>query len=145
VARGRIFVSRRDGRIEIRLSEEGRSFVREQFGRLRVAEADPQHAWRSSLDQPIDPSRDDDDPLRQLERSDSVISNAELALVTVGEESLSTGEAWAWLSSLQLALRACAVTNGLVTEADVEGATSEQISDVVNLQALLFDLSAALE
>lgn len=142
--RSRIFVSRRDGRIDVRLSDEGREFVREQFGRLRVAEADPQHAWRGSLDQPIDPSRDDDDPLRRLERSDLVTSNAELALVTVGEESLSSGEAWAWMTSLQLALRACAVTHGLLTAADVESASASQIADVVNLQALLFDLSAAL-
>jgi len=134
VARSRIFVARRDGRIEVRLNDAGREFVREQFGRLRVAEADPQHAWRGSLDQPIDPSR-----------ADAVTSNAELALVTAGEESLSTGEAWAWLTSLQLALRACAVTSGLMTEADVEAASPERLVDVVNLQALLFDLAAALE
>ena len=145
MARSRIFVARRDGRIEVRLNDAGREFVREQFGRLRVAEADPQHAWRGSLDQPIDPSRDDDDPLCQLERADAVTSNAELALVTAGEESLSTGEAWAWLTSLQLALRACAVTSGLMTEADVEAASPERLVDVVNLQALLFDLAAALE
>jgi len=145
VARSRIFIARRDGRIDVRLSDHGREFVREQFGRLRVAEVDVHHAWRGSLHQPIDPSRDDDDPLRQLERSNAVTSNAELALVTVGEETLSTAEAWAWLSSLQLALRACAAIEGLATAADVDGASPEQLAVVVNLQALLFDLSAALE
>jgi hypothetical protein len=129
----------------VRLSDQGRDYVREQFGRLRVAEADLEHPWRRSLEAPIDPSRDDDDPLRRLERQSSVTTNAELALVTVGEPSLSEPEAWAWLSSLQLALRACADTSGLQTAEDVESAPREQLADVVTLQALLFDLAAALE
>jgi hypothetical protein len=144
VRRNRIFLARKDGRIEVRLSDAGREFVREQFGRLRVAEEDPNHDWHTSLNQPIDPGQDEDDASRALERQKSVASNADLALITAGEESLSTGEAWAWLASLQLALRAIAAQRGLVTAADVDHAPPEQLGDVLNLQHLLFDLAEAL-
>jgi hypothetical protein len=142
--RNQIFVRRRDGRIEVRLSDEGRAFVREQFGRLRVADEDEHHEWHLSLHQPIDPGLDDDDPLRSLERQRAMASNAELALLTADEQFLNEGEAWAWLSSLQLALRAVASLAGLLTADDVTKRPDEELVEVYALQQLLFDLSEAV-
>jgi hypothetical protein len=144
VSRNRIFIRRRDGRIEVRLSDDGRAFVREWFSRLRVAEADAEHAWHGSLSPPIDPGQDADDPLRSLERQRAVATNAELALLSTDEDLLSEGEAWAWLSSLQLALRATAALEGLATADDVEHATANELAEVRALQHLLGELADAL-
>lgn len=140
----RIFVRRRDGRIEVRLNQAGRQFVHEQFARLRLAAADPDSPWREPLHQPIDPSQDADDPLRSLERESVVNSNAELALLSADEPFLTEAEAWAWLTSLQLALRATASLQHLATEEDLKSATPEELVVVHSLQDLLSDLVHAL-
>lgn len=142
--RVRAFDRRRDGSIEVRLTPFGRSFVVGQFERLRDADGVDGSGWRSALHPPIDPALNDDDPLRALERQEVVTSNADLALITAGEPSLSEGEAWAWLSSLQLALRAHAADQGLESAEDLEAADPEALEEVLVIQQLLFDLAAAL-
>jgi hypothetical protein len=139
-----LFQRTRDGRVRVRLSDEGREFVREQFGRLRVAEEDTEHAWHQPLNQPIDPGSDDDDPLRILERQKTMATNAELALLTVDEPVLSEGEAWAWFMSLQLVLRACAEVEGISTEDDLAERSDEELMTVHVLQQLLSDLTESL-
>ena len=39
----RLFVRRRDGRIEVRLNDAGRGIAREAFAHVLAAEADPEH------------------------------------------------------------------------------------------------------
>ncbi len=71
-------------------------------------------------------------------------SNAELSLITANEEYLSDGEAWAWMSSLQLALRANASTQGLNSADDVDSATDGELVVIHVLQQLLFELADVL-
>ena len=137
-----IFARRRDGRIQVRLTDEGRLFVAAQFDRLRAADANDE--WRPLLQMPIDPQRDDDDPLRALQRQEVMVSNAEMSSLTVHEEFLSEGEAWAWLSSLQLCLRTVATLAGVETPDDVASRKQEDVAEILALQELLFDLAAAL-
>ena len=144
MARSQLFVKKRDGSVEVLLNQFGRDFVRVQFQLLHDAHEEVGHQWTASLSQPIDPSRDLDDPLRTLERQKATASNAELALLTVDEPTLNTSEAWAWLSSLQLALRATASAKHLATSEDLEQAAIEDLDLIHSLQQLLFELADAL-
>jgi hypothetical protein len=140
--RHRIFVRRRDGRVEVRLNELGRAVAREAFGHVVAAERDSDHDWHTSLSSPIDPSRDADDPLATLGRQHEVATNAELALMTLDEEFLNDAEAWAWLTTLQVALRSTALANGILDEARLNTADAEVLTSVRTLQQFLFDLAA---
>lgn len=137
----RLFIRRRDGRIEVRLNEAGRDVVRVAVRRVVAAENDLDDEWNTTLNGPIDPSRDQDDPLLTLARQHDMSSNAELALMTVDEPFLNDGEAWAWLSTLQVALRATASANGLVDDDRVNSADEAVLSEVQVLQSLLFALA----
>jgi hypothetical protein len=75
---GKLFARRRDGRIEVRLNDTGREVIREVFGHVLAAERDPDHEWHLSLNAPINPSSNDDDPLSMLARDKDIASNAEL-------------------------------------------------------------------
>lgn len=141
---GKLFVRRRDGRVEVRLNDEGRQFVRALFREVVAAERDPDHQWRGGLLPPIDPSRDEDDPLNVLQRQQQIATNAELALVTVDEQFLNDAEAWVWLSTLQVALRATALTNGLLDDERLEAAEAAVIDQVHAMQQLLFELADCL-
>lgn len=137
----RLFVRRRDGRIEVRLNEAGREVVRDALRRVVAAENDLDDEWSATLNGPIDPSRDQDDPLLTLARQHDMSSNAELALVTVDEPFLNDGEAWAWLSTLQVALRATASAHGLIDESRMEEADEAIRDEIQVLQSLLFALA----
>jgi hypothetical protein len=137
----KLFVRRRDGRVEVRLNEMGRAIVREVFAHVLAAEQDPEHDWHLSLNPPINPSNDHDDPLSMLARQSETASNAELAVMTLQEEFLTDAEAWAWLCTLQVALRATAVVNGVLSDEKLESATPELLDDIHMLQQFLFDLS----
>lgn len=137
----RLFVRRRDGRIEVRLNEAGREVVRAALRRVVAAEHDLDDEWSTTLNGPIDPSRDQDDPLLTLARQHDMSSNAELALVTVDEPFLNDGEAWAWLSTLQVALRATASAHGLVDDRRMEDADDAVRDEIQILQSLLFALA----
>ena len=144
MARQRLFARRRDGTIEVRLNDAGRAAAREAFGHVVAAERDPDHEWRALLRPPIDPSRDEDDPVSSLTRQSDISTNAELAVVTLGERFLSPAEAWAWLSTLQVALRATAVAHGLLTDEQLEHADADVLDTVHTLQQFLFDLADSL-
>jgi hypothetical protein len=140
--RGRLFVRRRDGRIEVRLNDVGRSVAREAFGRVVAAERDPDHEWHVSMNAPIDPSRDQDDPVSTLNRQHEVATNAELAVMTLAEEFLTDAEAWAWMTTLQVALRSTAVAHGILSEEKLASCDAEVLDFIHTLQQFLFELSA---
>jgi len=142
VAGGKVFTRRRDGRVEVRINDFGRSVVRSAFANVLAAERDPEHEWHVSLSGPIDPSLDHDNPISMLTRQTETSTNAELAGLTVDEQFLNDAEAWVWLTTLQVALRCTAQTNGLHTDDQLAAADAEMLDYVRMLQSLLFDLAA---
>ncbi len=140
----RLFVRRRDGRIEVRINEAGRVIAKEAFGRVVAAERDPDHEWHAGLNAPINPSSDDDDPLSMLTRQSEISTNAELAYMTLNEEFLNDAEAWAWLSTFQIALRSTAVANGLLSEEKLNACEPTLLDYVHTLQLFLFSLAECL-
>ncbi len=136
-----IFIRRRDGRIEVRLNDYGRTFVRDLLTHLMDVETQADHPWRSATNQPIDPASDADDPLWVLERERMTSSHAELALMTVDDEFLTDAEAWAWLCALQNVLRGVSSERGFFSDTDVERASDDALSDVRLIQLLLFELA----
>lgn len=138
----RLFVRRRDGRVEVRLNDAGRAIAREAFGHVVAAERDPQHEWGPTLTAPVDPTRDEDDPVATLTRQHETSTNAELAVASLHEQFLTDAEAWAWLCTLQVALRATAVSRGLLSEERLNQADPAVLSEVRTLQQFLFDLAA---
>lgn len=141
---GRLFVRRRDGRIEVRLNDAARDIAREAFVHVLAAEADPNHEWYASLNAPIDPSHDVDDPLATLNRQHDVTSNVELAIATLGEEFLNDAEAWAWLCTLQIALRATITAKGIMTTERLNEADESTREYITTLQTFLFSLADAM-
>ncbi|MHB2027785.1 MAG: hypothetical protein ACYCPT_03085 [Acidimicrobiales bacterium] len=139
---GKLFIRRRDGRVEVRLNEAGRALVREMFAHVVAAERDPEHDWHLSLNSPINPSSDDDDPLATLARQSDIATNAELSIMTVREEFLNDAEAWAWLSTLQVALRSTAVANGILSDEKLESCVPDLLNEIRMIQQLLFELAA---
>lgn len=140
----RLFVRRRDGRVEVRVNDAGRDILREVFVHVVAAERDGEHEWHLSLHSPINPSNDDDDPLSTLARQHEIATNAELALMTSGEQYLNEAEAWAWLSTLQVALRATAVVHGILSDERLESCPPEVLEEIQTIQHFLFDLAACL-
>ena len=140
----KLFVRRRDGRIEVRLNEAGREVAREAFGRVLIAERDPDHEWHAGLNAPIDPSADTDDPVSTLSRQSDISTNAELAVITLNEQFLNESEAWAWLSTFQLALRSTAVANGLMTEEKLKSCDPGLLDFIRTLQQFLFAIAECL-
>ncbi len=138
---GKLFVRRRDGRIEVRLNDAGRAIIREVFAHVLAAERDPEHEWHLSLHAPINPSSDDDDPAATLARETDIASNAELSIMTLREQFLTDAEAWAWLSTLQVALRSTAVVNGILSDEKLESCSPDLLNDIRTMQHFLFDLS----
>ncbi len=140
----RLFVRRRDGRIEVRLNDDARAIAREAFAHVFAAEIDPAHEWYASLNAPIDPSHDVDDPLATFNRQHEVTSNVELAVATLNEEFLNDAEAWAWLCTLQIALRATITAKGLLTKDRLEEADETTLEYITTLQTFLFSLADAM-
>jgi len=128
--------------VEVRLNEAGRALVREMFAHVVAAERDPEHDWHLSLNSPINPSSDDDDPLATLARQSDIATNAELSIMTVREEFLNDAEAWAWLSTLQVALRSTAVANGILSDEKLESCVPDLLNEIRMIQQLLFELAA---
>jgi hypothetical protein len=139
---GKLFVRRRDGRIEVRINDYGRTIVRGAFANVLAAERDPNHEWHLSLTGPIDPSLDRDNPLSMLAREKDTSTNAELAGLSAGEQFLNDAEAWAWLTTLQVALRSVAQTKGLLTDEQLAACDEEILTYVRSLQQFLFELAA---
>ena len=140
----RLFVRRRDGRIEVRLNDAARAIAREAFGHVLAAESDPEHEWHASLNGPIDPSHDVDDPLAIFNRQHEVTSNVELAVATLSEEFLNDAEAWAWLCTLQIALRATITSKGIMTSERLNESDESTRDYIQTLQTFLFSLADAM-
>ena len=126
----------------MRLNDAGRTVIREAFAHVVAAERDPDHDWHLSLNAPINPSKDDDDPLSALARQNEIATNAELSIMTLKEQFLNDAEAWAWLSTLQVALRSIAVVNGILSDEKLESCEHELLEEIRTIQQLLFDLAA---
>ena len=141
---GKLFTRRRDGRVEVRLNDAGRAAVREVFGHVVAAERDPEHDWHVALRGPITPASDEDDPLSTLTRQRDIASNAELALMTLREQYLTDGEAWAWFCTLQVALRSLALVHGILSDEKIESCDPAVLEEIRTIQHLLFDLSGCL-
>jgi hypothetical protein len=141
MAGSKLFVRRRDGRVEVRMNDYARSVVKSAFENVLAAEEDPNHEWHVALSGPIDPSLDQDNPLSMLKRQTETSTNAELAGLTIDEQFLNDGEAWAWLTTLQVALRSTAQTNGLLTDEQLAASKDELLTYVRTLQQFLFDLA----
>ena len=144
MAGNRLFVRRRDGRVEVRLNDAGRVIAREAFGRVVAAERDPTHEWHAGLNSPIDPSEDSDSLIAALDRQREIATNAELAYMTLNEQFLNDPEAWAWLSTLQIALRSTAVANGLLSEEKLATCEPELKNFIRTIQQFLFGLAECL-
>jgi hypothetical protein len=140
----RIFVRRRDGRIEIRLSDAGRQLVEHVAREVLAADVNPEHDWRPSLSSPITPVDDMDDPLVVLARQSEVTSHAELVMSTVHEEFVNDEEAWAWLCTLQVGLRAIHVGARVRRESEIEALEPGVRETLRSLQSLLWALADIL-
>lgn len=64
--------------------------------------------------------------------------------MTVEEQFLNDAEAWVWLNTLQVALRATALSNGLFDEDRLEAAEASIVDQVRGMQQLLFELADCL-
>lgn len=124
------------------MNDYGRSIVRGAFANVLAAEKDSNHEWHIALSGPIDPSLDHDNPLSMLARQNETSTNAELAGLTVEEQFLTDAEGWAWLTTLQVALRSTAQSKGLMNEELLVAANEELLNFVRSLQQFLFDLAA---
>jgi len=142
MAGSKLFTRRRDGRVEVRMNDYARDIVRSAFSNVLAAERDPEHEWHVALSGPIDPSLDHDDPLSMLSRENETSTNAELAGLSVDEQFLNDTEAWAWLTTLQVALRSTAQSKGLLTDEQLAATSAEVLTYVQTLQHFLFDLAA---
>ena len=142
MAGSKLFTRRRDGRVEVRMNDYARDIVRSAFSNVLAAERDPEHEWHVALSGPIDPSRDQDDPLSMLSRQNETSTNAELAGLSVDEQFLNDTEAWAWLTTLQVALRSTAQSKGLLTDEQLAATSADVLLYVQTLQHFLFDLAA---
>lgn len=139
------FVQRRDGRIEVKLAAEPRAFLASVVDYLIAAENDAVHPWHGALHAPINPARDNDDPLRSFERQKATATNAELMRLTIDEQFLSKDEAFAWLMTMQLGVRARAHEASIFTEEQWREADDETRLTIQALQELIGELVAALE
>jgi hypothetical protein len=139
--RHRLFVRRRDGRIEVKLNDLGRAVAREAFGHVVAAERDPDHEWHSSLNAPINPSSDQDDSVSILARQNEISTNAELAVLTLNDDFLNDAEAWAWFCTLQVALRSTAQANGLMSDEKLASAEADLLDYIRTIQQFLFELA----
>jgi len=141
---GKLFARKRDGRVEVRVNDAGRALLKEFFVHVVAGERDTEHDWHVALNAPINPSCDVDDPLSTLARQSDISSNAELSLMTSNAQFLTEAEAWAWLSTLQVALRSMAVVHGILSDEKLETCAPEVLEEIRTLQQFLFDLAACL-
>jgi hypothetical protein len=124
------------------MNDYARDIVRNAFSNVLAAEREPEHEWHVALSGPIDPSLDQDDPLSMLARQNETSTNAELAGLSVDEQFLNDTEAWAWLTTLQVALRSTAQSKGLLTDEQLAATSPDVLIYVQTLQHFLFDLAA---
>jgi hypothetical protein len=73
-----------------------------------------------------------------------VTSNVELAVASLNEEFLNDVEAWAWLCTLQIALRATITAKGIISNDRLEEAEEATRDYIRTLQMFLFSLADAM-
>jgi hypothetical protein len=61
--------------------------------------------------------------------------------MTLNEQFLNESEAWAWLSTFQIALRSTAVANGLLSEEKLSACEPELMNFIRTIQQFLFGLA----
>ena len=144
MARSKIFIQRKDGRIEVKIAPDAREFLRSVVDQLIAAESDGEHPWHGALHSPITPSADSDDPLRSFERQKMTATSAELMRLTLDESFLSQDEAFAWLASMQLGLRARTSEAAIFTDEDLAQADESSLQTIRALQLFLFELATTL-
>ena len=76
-----------------------------------------------------------------LTRQSQISTNAELAYMTRNEEFINEQEAWAWLTTMQIALRETAASNGILNDEKWNSADVELRNQIQTLQAFLFELA----
>lgn len=139
-----LFKKKRDGSIAVHLNDNARAFVGEIFDQVVQAENDPNHEWHLSMNPPINPAANSDDPLATFARQKEMASNAELAQMTINEETLSAGEAYAWMTSLTLALRATVSLKNISDERALHNVDSDTRQYILTIQSLLFGIADCL-
>lgn len=142
--RPKVFSAARDGQIRVKLNDGAREFLEVVVDAIIAAETDHEHEWHATLHRPITPELDADDPLRVFERQQILESNAGLMKATIRNATISTAEAWAWLATMQLALRARTAEAGVNTDDDLKKASPQELETIHALQFFLFELSSAL-
>jgi len=144
MARSKVFIQRKDGRIEVQIAPGAREFLTSVVDQLIAAENDSEHPWYGALHAPITPSADNDDPLRSFERQKMTATSAELMRLTLDEAFLSQDEAFAWLASMQLGLRARTTEAAIFTDEDLAQADDTSLQTIRALQFFLFELATTL-
>lgn len=142
--RSKVFTPQRDGRIRVKLNDSARQFLDVVVDAVIRAESDAEHVWHESLHRPITPEVESDDPLRVFERQQLLETNAGVMKETLNSPTISTSEAWAWLATLQVALRARCSEAGVSSEDDLRTAASEELETIQALQFFLFELTSAM-
>lgn len=142
--RPKMFAATKDGQIRVRLSASAREFLDVVVDAIIAAETDVEHEWHATLHRPITPEHDHDDPLRVFERQQIFETNATTMKATLGEATISVADAWAWLATMQLALRARTAEAGIANEDDLKAATPSERETIQSLQFFLFELTSAL-
>jgi hypothetical protein len=142
--RSKAFSATRDGQIRVKLNDAAREFLEVVVEAIIAAETDHEHEWHATLHRPITPELDADDPLRVFERQQILESNAAMMKASLRNASISTAEAWAWLATMQLALRARTAEAGVNTEDDLKKASPQELETIHALQYFLFELTTAL-
>ena len=142
--RSKVFAAQRDGRIRVKLNDSAREFLDVVVEAVLRAESDSEHAWHESLHRPITPEVESDDPLRVFERQQILESNAGVMKETLSSPTISLAEAWAWLATLQVALRARCSEAGVSSDDDLLRASGEERETIHALQFFLFELTSAM-
>jgi hypothetical protein len=62
--------------------------------------------------------------------------------MTLKEQFLNDAEAWAWLCTIQVALRATAVSKGILSDEKLASCEPELLDEIRLMQHFLFDLAA---
>jgi hypothetical protein len=104
-----------------------------------------EHPVHRRLLGPIDPSKDHDDPVTELQRQFAVEGSLGVLIATAQEPVLSEEEAEEWIRALQLILAATAARLSITQEDDVIRLNESDTEIVTTLQAGISLLIEALE
>lgn len=94
---------------------------------------------------PIDPSKDHDDPITELQRQFAVEGSLGVLIATAHNDLLTEEEAEEWIRALQLILAATAARMAIVDEDDLANLNDENTEIVTTLQAGISLMIEALD